>query len=119
MTGQRNDSVVNKNWIGYGSKDANETFSEIFVYNYTGLREQSNQAKFEDMFLENIGHCKIMTNYPNPIKVGIIILILKFITVFFLLPILLMLFFIVLYLSHMIVGIVFQLAILILHIKSN
>ena len=75
--------MANKNWIGYGSKDANETFSEIFVYNYTGLREQSNQAKFEDMFLENIGHCKIMTNYPNPIKVGISILILKFVTFFF------------------------------------
>ena len=45
LNGQRNDSDTDINWLGYDSKDVNETFNEVFVYNYTGLDVQDEQAK--------------------------------------------------------------------------
>ena len=61
--GYRNDSETNLNWLGHGSKDVNETFNEVFVYNYTGLKVLDDQAVVtKQVFVENFGHCLMLSN---------------------------------------------------------
>ena len=70
LLGERNDSNTNFNWLGYGSKDVNETFNEVFVNNFSHLHVIDNQTKIHNVFLENLGHCRMLYNFSqNPLRV--------------------------------------------------
>ena len=71
LKGERNDSQTNLNWLGYDSKDVNETFKDVFVYNYTELQVvDDDQAIVEPVFFEHLGHCRMVSNIStNPLKV--------------------------------------------------
>ena len=69
FVGQRNDSDTNLNWLGYGSKDVKDTFNEVFVYNYTSLQVLGGQAMIEQVFMENLGHCLMVSNISNVLRV--------------------------------------------------
>ena len=72
LIGRRNDSDTNLNWLGYGSKDVNETFNEVFVSNLTDLTVLDNQTIIDHVFFENLGHCIMLSNVSqNPLKVKI------------------------------------------------
>ena len=63
--GYRNDSETDLNWLGHGSKDVNETFNEMFVYNYTGLQVLDDQTVTKQVFMENFGHCLMLFNFSK------------------------------------------------------
>ena len=69
FVGQRNDSKTNLNWLGHSSKDVKETFNEVFVYNYTRLKVLGEQAMIEQVFMENLGHCLMVSNVSNVLRV--------------------------------------------------